>query len=190
VDMVLAESESGCWDAQRSEVRKIYRSATRSRLAKVQHESLRTLTGGTDASPFLTLRSLGRNDVCGGLRVGRNDCPRADKRDESEEHHRMLQYIPASFKAVSHVSPKLCYTRRDAIVSAAAPSRPVDRGLGGPGSLFTSLAKGEDRHLRSSRVGEKSACLTRRNHQHGDQIRKGRTLGSACRSRSLSPLPQ
>ena len=50
-----------------------------------------------------------------------------------EDVSEMLEYIPASFKVIRHVRPKMCCTRCDAIVQAPAPSRPIDRGLAGPG---------------------------------------------------------
>jgi hypothetical protein len=49
-----------------------------------------------------------------------------------EDVSEMLEYIPASFKVIRHVRPKMCCTRCDAIVQAPAPSRPFDRGLAGP----------------------------------------------------------
>jgi transposase len=52
-----------------------------------------------------------------------------------EDVSEMLEYIPASFKVIRHVRPKMCCTRCDAIVQAPAPSRPIDRGLAGPGLL-------------------------------------------------------
>ena len=52
-----------------------------------------------------------------------------------EDVSEMLEYIPASFKVIRHVRPKMCCTSCDAIVQAPAPSRPIDRGLPGPGLL-------------------------------------------------------
>ena len=46
-----------------------------------------------------------------------------------------LEWVPGSFQVIRHVRPKLCCTGCDAIVQAAAPSRPIDRGLAGPGLL-------------------------------------------------------
>lgn len=47
----------------------------------------------------------------------------------------MLEYIPASFKVIRHVRPKLGCTCCDCIVQAPAASRPIARGLAGPGLL-------------------------------------------------------
>ena len=47
----------------------------------------------------------------------------------------MLEYVRASFKVLRHVRPKLSCDACDRIVQAPAPSRPIDRGLAGPGLL-------------------------------------------------------
>ena len=47
----------------------------------------------------------------------------------------MLEYVRASFKVIRHVCPKLSCVGCDRIVQALAPSRPIDRGLAGPGLL-------------------------------------------------------
>ena len=53
----------------------------------------------------------------------------------SEDISEMLEYVPARFKVIRHVRLKLSCTKCDAIVQAEAPSRPVARGLAGPGLL-------------------------------------------------------
>lgn len=52
-----------------------------------------------------------------------------------EDVSEMLEYIPASFVVIRHVRPKLSCVRCSCVVQACAPSRPVDRGLPGPGML-------------------------------------------------------
>lgn len=44
-----------------------------------------------------------------------------------------LEYVPASFRVIRHLRPKLACTCCDHITQAAAPSRPIERGLAGPG---------------------------------------------------------
>lgn len=44
----------------------------------------------------------------------------------------MLEYLPASFKVVRHVRPRLCCAGCDRIVQAPALTRPIKRGLAGP----------------------------------------------------------
>ena len=56
-----------------------------------------------------------------------------------EDVSEMLEYIPASFKVIRHVRPKLACRCCDCIVQAAAPSRPITRGLAGPGLLAQVL---------------------------------------------------
>src|SRR6202011_3169449 len=46
-----------------------------------------------------------------------------------------LEYIPDSFKVIRHVRPKFSCTGCDRVVEAPAPSRPIERGLAGPGLL-------------------------------------------------------
>jgi transposase len=52
-----------------------------------------------------------------------------------EDVSEMLEYIPSRFKVIRHVRPKLACARCDKIVQANAPSRPIARGLVGPGLL-------------------------------------------------------
>lgn len=46
-----------------------------------------------------------------------------------------LEYVPAHFKVIRHVRPKLACVACEAIFQAAAPSRPIARGKAGPGLL-------------------------------------------------------
>jgi hypothetical protein len=52
-----------------------------------------------------------------------------------EDVSEMLEYVPASFKVIRHVRPKLSCIACDVIVQAPAPSRPIERGIAGPGLL-------------------------------------------------------
>ena len=52
-----------------------------------------------------------------------------------EDAAEMLEYVRASFKVIRHVRPKLSCADCERIVQAPAPSRPIDRGLAGPGLL-------------------------------------------------------
>jgi transposase len=71
-----------------------------------------------------------------------------------EDISEMLEYIPASFKVIRHVRPKLCCTKCDVIVEAPAPSRPIDRGLAGPGLLAHVLVAKYADHLPLYRQSE------------------------------------
>lgn len=52
-----------------------------------------------------------------------------------EDVSEQLEYVPASFRVIRHVRPKLACTGCDHIAQAPAPSRPIVRGLAGPGLL-------------------------------------------------------
>jgi transposase len=51
----------------------------------------------------------------------------------------MLEHVPTSFRVVRHVRPKLPCARCERIVQSEAPSRPIARGLAGPGLLAPVL---------------------------------------------------
>lgn len=46
-----------------------------------------------------------------------------------------LEYVPAHFKVIRHVRPKLACAACEAIFQASAPSRPIARGKAGPGLI-------------------------------------------------------
>lgn len=71
-----------------------------------------------------------------------------------EDVSEILEYVPASFKVIRHVRPKLCCTGCDKIVQAPAPSRPIDRGLAGPGLLAHVLTSKYCDHLPLYRQSE------------------------------------
>jgi len=52
-----------------------------------------------------------------------------------EDVSEQLEYVPASFRVIRHVRPKFACSCCDHIAQAAAPSRPIERGLAGPGLL-------------------------------------------------------
>jgi transposase len=56
-------------------------------------------------------------------------------RDLGEDAAEMLEYVRASFKVIRHVRPKRSCQACERIVQAPAPTRPIDRGLAGPGLL-------------------------------------------------------
>ena len=66
----------------------------------------------------------------------------------------VLEWVPASFKVIRHVRPKMCCTKCDVIVQAEAPSRPVARGLAGPGLLAHVLVSKYADHLPLHRQSE------------------------------------
>src|SRR6202050_531307 len=66
----------------------------------------------------------------------------------------MLEYVPASFVVMRHVRTKLSCTKCDCIVQAEAPSRPIERGLAGPGRLAHVLVSKYCDHLPLYRQSE------------------------------------
>ena len=64
-------------------------------------------------------------------------CPACggELRHFGEDVAEVLEYIPQSFKVIRHVRPKFACRRCDSMVEAAAPTRPIARGLAGPGLL-------------------------------------------------------
>ncbi len=71
-----------------------------------------------------------------------------------EDVSEMLEYVPASFFVVRHVRPKLSCTKCDQIVQAAAPTRPIARGIAGPGLLAHVLVSKYADHLPLYRQSE------------------------------------
>ena len=64
-------------------------------------------------------------------------CPQCqgELRKLGEDVSEVLEYVPASFRVIRHVRTKLSCTKCDCIVQAEAPSRPIERGMAGPGLL-------------------------------------------------------
>jgi len=65
------------------------------------------------------------------------DCPACGGKVKQlgETISEVHEYVPASFRVLRHVRPKFACTQCDTIVQASAPSRPIARGLAGPGLL-------------------------------------------------------
>jgi transposase len=58
-----------------------------------------------------------------------------------------LEYVPASFKVIRHVRPKYACACCDHIAQAAAPTRPIARGIAGPSLLSHVLVAKYCDHL-------------------------------------------
>ena len=74
------------------------------------------------------------------------DCG-GELRKLGEDVSEMLEYVPESFRVIRHVRPKLSCQRCERIVQAPAPSRPIVRGLAGPGLLAHVLVSKYADHL-------------------------------------------
>jgi transposase len=71
-----------------------------------------------------------------------------------EDVSEVLEWVPASFKVIRHVRPKMCCTKCDVILQAEAPSRPIARGMAGPGLLAHVLVSKYADHLPLYRQAE------------------------------------
>ena len=82
-----------------------------------------------------------------------------------EDVSEMLEFVPATFKVIRTVRPKLACARCDVIVQAAAPSRPIARGLAGPGLLAQVLVSKYCDHQplyrQSGIYARQGVCLSR-----------------------------
>jgi transposase len=85
-----------------------------------------------------------------------NDCPACGGplSKLGEDVSEVLEYVPARFKVIRHVRPKLSCTKCDVIIQAEAPSRPIERGLAGPGLLAHVLVSKYADHLPLYRQAE------------------------------------
>src|SRR6059058_2456561 len=83
-------------------------------------------------------------------------CPQCqgELRKLGEDVSEMLEYVPASFVVIRHVRTKLSCTKCDCIVQAEAPSRPIARGMAGPGLLAHVLVSKYCDHLPLYRQSE------------------------------------
>jgi transposase len=59
----------------------------------------------------------------------------------------MLEWVPERYKVIRHVRPKFACTKCEKLVQATAPSRPIARGLAGPGLLAHVLVSKYADHL-------------------------------------------
>ncbi|KVT12700.1 transposase [Burkholderia sp. MSMB1078WGS] len=69
--------------------------------------------------------------------LANDDCPDCggQLKPLGEDGAGQLDYVPAHFRVIRHRRPKLACACCDRIVQAAAPSRPIDRGIPGPALL-------------------------------------------------------
>jgi transposase len=74
------------------------------------------------------------------------DCGAAMRRI-GEDVSEVLEYVPARFKVIRHVRPKLACPSCERIVQVEAPSRPLERSFAGPGLLAHILTAKYCDHL-------------------------------------------
>lgn len=80
---------------------------------------------------------------------GHTACPECggELKHLGEDVSEMLEYVPASFMVIRQVRKKLACGFCDKIVQAEAPSRPIARGMAGPGLLAHVLVSKYGDHL-------------------------------------------
>jgi transposase len=101
-----------------------------------------------------------------------------------EDVAEILEYVPAHFKVIRTVRPKLSCTRCDRIVQEPAPHRPIERGLAGPGLLAHVLVAKYADHLplyRQSEIYEREGVELDRSTLADWVGGVSRTLGTAGR---------
>ena len=64
-----------------------------------------------------------------------------------EDVSEVLDYVPARFRVIRHVRPKLACPACERIVQVAAPARPIARGMAGPGLVAHILTSKYADHL-------------------------------------------
>jgi transposase len=103
-------------------------------------------------------------------------------RQFGEDVSEQLEYVPESFKVLRHVRPKFACSGCDRVVEAPAPSRPIERGLAGPGLLAHVLVSKFGDHLPLYRQSEIYA-------RQGVEIERSTLAGwVGAASELLSPL--
>jgi transposase len=112
-------------------------------LASTPHPARRALPGHLPRQTQRHEPKEARCPGCGGT-----------LRKLGEDVSEVLEYSPASFFVVRHVRPKLSCTGCDCIVQAPAPSRPIERGVAGPGLLAHVLVSKYADHLPLYRQSE------------------------------------
>jgi transposase len=127
--------------------------------------------GGVTARNCDATAKRGRSPDCGGTldRLG-------------EDVSETLEYVPARFKVIRTVRPKLSCRRCDRIVQEPAPHRPIARGLAGPGLLAHVLRSKYADHLPLYRQSE----IYEREGVELDRSTLADWVGGA--SRTLEPL--
>ncbi len=71
-----------------------------------------------------------------------------------EDVSELLEYIPASFKVIRHVRPRLCCPGCERVVQAPAPTRPIEHSYAGAGLLAHVLTAKFCNHLPLYRQSE------------------------------------
>ncbi len=76
-------------------------------------------------------------------------CPAcgAELRHLGDDVSEQLEFVPGSFRVIRHTRPKMTCTCCDCILQVPAPTRPIERGMAGPGLLAHVLVSKFADHL-------------------------------------------
>jgi transposase len=81
------------------------------------------------------------------------DCG-GDLKHLGEDVSEIIEVVPMRFKVIRHARPKLACASCDTIVQAPAPTRPIERGMAGPGLLAHVVVSKYADHLPLYRQAE------------------------------------
>tara|TARA_B110000503_G_C7149263_1_gene414393 strand:- start:376 stop:1971 length:1596 start_codon:yes stop_codon:yes gene_type:complete len=82
------------------------------------------------------------------------DCGQEEFRKISDDISESLEYIPSSFKVLRHIRPRCVCINCEKIVQAYPASKPISKGLAGPGLLAHILVQKYCNHLPFYRQSE------------------------------------
>ncbi len=116
------------------------------------------------------------------------DCGGCDGLKRGEDVTEVLEYVPASFRVIRHVRPRVVCRSCDRAMQAAPPRLPIERGKPGPGLVAHVLAAKYCDHLPLYRQAE----IYAREGVDLAQCSRGRSHGRdpACAGGSLPRRPQ
>jgi transposase len=119
-------------------------------------EPVRALPAGTPARPVRRPLPDHLPRQTRQLEPFQTECPDCGGRlgKLGEDVSEVLEYVPASFFVIRYVRSKLSCAACQRIVQAAAPSRPIERGIAGPGLLAHVLVSKYADHLPLYRQSE------------------------------------
>src|SRR5690606_19946172 len=107
----------------------------------------------TAAGPPTAPRALAAREVTHEPACSCPDCG-GDLRPLGEDVSEVLDYVPGRFRVIRHVRRKLSCGKCEKIVQAAAASRPIAKGLAGPGLLAHVLVSKYCDHLPLNRQSD------------------------------------
>ena len=111
-------------------------------------------------------------------------CPQCqgELRKLGEDVSEMLEYVPASFVVIRHVRTEVeLHASANCIVQAEAPSRPIERGVAGPGLLAHVLVSKYCDHCRC--IGSRRSTPDKEWNWNARRWRTGWAARASCRRR-------